>query len=94
MGARGESPLEESRVLAALFESAGRESVEVVVGGPYPPLTEQVLLDALVLARSARLSGLRVVIVSPEPPAPALRAALEASAVAWAHARWRDAQSD
>ena len=50
-------------MLAAAFAASGVESVEVVAGGQYPKLTEQVLLDALAITPRARLPGLRVVIV-------------------------------
>ena len=82
--------LEESRVLAATFEPASRESVEVVVGGPYPQLVEQVMLDALAITPRARLTGLRVVLISREPPSAKLRQALDASQAAWVHGPWQE----
>jgi hypothetical protein len=42
--------------------------VTFVVGGPYPALSHQVVLNALTLNRKKRLSGLTLVLVGSEPP--------------------------
>jgi hypothetical protein len=86
--------LDESRVLAATFEPAAREAVEVVVGGPYPALVEQVLLDALAQTPQPRLPGLRVVVISRDAPSAALQQALEASEAAWVHGVWQAPEPD
>lgn len=64
--ARTEQPRETSRVLAQVFEQAHSRPLEVVVGGPYPKLTDQVLRDAFGLAHG-ELEGLRLVEVGAEP---------------------------
>ena len=45
---------------------------DLVIGGRFPQLTTQVLIDALALAREPSLPGLRIVFVAPVPPSPEL----------------------
>jgi len=52
--------------------SAARRGFGVVVGGPYPSLSDQVLRNALTLHRESRLGGLTLVFVSAKPPSEAL----------------------
>lgn len=51
---------------------AARRQFHVVVGGPYPELSDQVLRSAFALHRDEGLPGLTVVFVSDAPPSPAL----------------------
>jgi hypothetical protein len=57
-----------SRGLAA----AARRGFGVVVGGPYPALSDQVVRNALTLHRERPLGGLTLVFVSAKPPSEAL----------------------
>jgi len=57
-----------SRGLAA----AARRGFGVVVGGPYPALSDQVLRNALTLHRERPLGGLKLLFVSAKPPSEAL----------------------
>jgi hypothetical protein len=52
--------------------SAARRGFGVVVGGPYPALSDQVVRNALTLHRERPLGGLRLVFVSAKPPSEAL----------------------
>ena len=92
--ARTETPLAESRQLALAFDATAAEPAQIVVGGRYPKLTEQVLLDAFALARTARLPGLQLVLVSPEPPFAALLAACEDRGAVCTHWRWSETQPE
>ena len=67
-----------SRGLAA----AARRGYGVVVGGPYPALSDQVVRNALTLQREHSLGGLTLVFVSAKPPSEALW-----NAASQAHAR-------
>ena len=67
-----------SRGLAA----AARRGFGVVVGGPYPALSDQVVRNALKLHRERPLGGLMLVFVSAKPPSEAL----------WEAARHADAR--
>ena len=86
--ARTETPLAESRLLARAFEAAAAEPALIAVGGPYPKLTEQVLLDAFALARTDPLAGLRLVHVSPEPPSAELLAVCAKRGAVCEHRAW------
>ena len=65
---------------------AARRGFGVVVGGPYPALSDQVVRNALTLHRERPLGGLALVFVSAKPPSEALREAA-ASADARLHHR-------
>lgn len=65
----------ESRLSAQLGKRlalARRRGLSTIVGGPYPALSDQVVLNAFGLCRDGDLSGLTVVFVSPERPSQAL----------------------
>jgi hypothetical protein len=51
---------------------AARRRFHVVIGGPYPKLSERIVLNAFALNREGGLRGLTVVFVSEETPSPAL----------------------
>ncbi len=69
-----------SQQLSHRFSLAASRRQDVVVGGPYPRLSERIVRNALALSRHP-LRGLTVVFVSPKPPSPALaQAAREAEA--------------
>ena len=73
------SPL--SQRLSKAIALAARRGMGVVAGGPYPELSDRVLRNALEQNRERSLRGLRLVLVSPEPPSPELaRAARDAHA--------------
>ncbi len=54
---------------------AARQGRAVVVGGPYPALTDQILRNALALHEEKNLRGLRLVLVSEDRPSDELRKA-------------------
>jgi hypothetical protein len=54
-----------------LHRAAGRDQ-RVVVGGPYPELTDRILVNALVANRNGNLSGLTIVFVSADGPSKSL----------------------
>lgn len=70
------SPL--SLQLADGFELGGLRTVDYVVGGPYPALSDQILLNALRMNEGRPLPGLRIVLVSPDAPSLDLRRAAKA----------------
>ncbi|MDH3520468.1 MAG: hypothetical protein OEM49_08435 [Myxococcales bacterium] len=76
--ASAEGPSAMSRGLAQSFEGAARTRLDFAVGGPYDSLNDRTLLDAFALVRAPRLSGLRVLLVSPKPPSEKLREAARA----------------
>jgi hypothetical protein len=67
------SPL--SLQLSRSIALAARRGMNVVVGGPYPELSDRVLQNAFQLNREVPLRGLRLVLVSPSPPTPELASA-------------------
>jgi hypothetical protein len=74
------SPL--SLQLGRRFASAARRRTNLVVGGPWTDLCDQVVRNAFALNRERALPGLTLIFVAPEPPSDALR-----SAAATVHAR-------
>lgn len=75
--ANADSPL--SSALARSLEAAHRSRRDVVAGGPFADLTDQMLRNALSLQRRGGLPGLTIVVASEERPSPELaRAAREA----------------
>ena len=77
------SPL--SRELADGFRLGQRRRVDYVVGGPFPELTERLVLNGLILNKGRTLPGLRIVLVSPAAPTPELQRAARASRVRVEH---------
>ena len=86
--AQTESPLDESQRLTAWLDEPRAVGAEVWTGGPFAPLNDQVLIDALKFTKRARVPGVRIVFVSPEPPSPELEALLAKRGVAWVHRAW------
>ena len=79
-----ESPL--STVTQRALEAARRGRRDAVAGGPFPELTDQVLVNALRLSQGdAALAGLSLVVASPAPPSPALAAAARDAKVRLLH---------
>ncbi len=74
-----------SRGLAA----AARRGFGVVVGGPYPALSDQVVRNALTLHRERPLGGLTLVFVSAKPPSEALRKAAKHAEARLYHREFR-----
>jgi hypothetical protein len=70
------SPL--SLQLADGFRLGQRRKVDYVVGGPFPELSEQLVLNGLLLNEGRTLPGLHIVLVSPAAPTPELRRAASA----------------
>jgi hypothetical protein len=64
--ANPESPL--AKRVSRTLGVAARRQFHVVVGGPYPELSDRVLRNAFALHREKGLPGLRVVYVSALPP--------------------------
>ena len=77
------SPL--SLQLADGFRLGQRRRVDYVVGGPFPALSEQLVLNGLRMNEGRALPGLRIVLVSPAAPTPELRRAASASRVRLEH---------
>ena len=74
-----ESPLSVS--VSRRMEIAAQRRLQVVVGGPYPDLTDQVVTNALRLQQEKGLRGATLVFVSPQrPSAQLLEAAKQAQA--------------
>ena len=75
-----------SALLGKRIAAASKRRMSVVVGGPYPDLTEQVLANAFALNQEDGLAGMKVVLVSSRGPSPDLtRAAREARARLYHH---------
>jgi hypothetical protein len=74
-----------SRGLAA----AARRGFGVVVGGPYPALSDQVVRNALTLHRERPLGGLTLVFVSAKPPSEALSKAAASAGARLHHREFR-----
>ena len=74
-----------SRGLAA----AARRGFGVVVGGPYPALSDQVVRNALTLHRERPFGGLTLVFVSAKPPSEALREAAKSANARLHHREFR-----
>ncbi len=66
-----------SKRLSQGFALGRKYRVDYVVGGPYPALSDQVLVNALTLQRGNDLRGLRIVLLSKAPPSDDLREAAE-----------------
>jgi hypothetical protein len=64
-----------SRHLGNQFARGERYRLDIVVGGIYPSLSDQVLVNALEMNSTRQLRGLRVVLVSKNEPSEALRKA-------------------
>ena len=73
--ARANGPSDRSRWLYGRFVEAAKHRVNVVVGGPYPSLTRQVVLDAFSLNKSRPLRGLTLVLVGGDEAPEAVRSA-------------------
>lgn len=77
--ARHDPDSELSALLGKRMAAASKRRISLVVGGPYPDLTEQVLANALHLNQEQGLRGMKVVLVSAQGPSAELaRAAREA----------------
>ncbi|MGI9592907.1 MAG: hypothetical protein ACR2P8_16185 [Myxococcota bacterium] len=57
-----------SRGVGRQLDRARRRNAHVVVGGPYPDLSDRILTNALKLNAKGQLRGLNVVFVSDEEP--------------------------
>ncbi len=66
--ARVEPASELSRGIGNQLKRAHRRRAHVVVGGPYPKLSDRILANALSLNADGQLRGLRVVFVSDTAP--------------------------
>jgi hypothetical protein len=66
--ATGEGPSPLARQIGHGFARAEKKAVTCVIGGPYEQLVERVLIDAFSLVHAARLPGLSLLVVTPEPP--------------------------
>jgi hypothetical protein len=63
-----DGPSTRARAMGRIFAKATRVRVGYVVGGPYPELVDQLLLDAFRSSGSAPLPGLVLLHVSRQPP--------------------------
>ena len=59
--------------------------IDYVIGGPYPELTDRLVLNGLRMNEGHALPGLRIVLVSPAAPTPDLLAAARAKRVRVEH---------
>ena len=71
--------------LADGFKIGQLRKVDYVVGGPFPELSDQLVLNGLLLNEGRALPGLRIVLVSPAAPTSELRRAASASRVHLEH---------
>jgi len=69
--ARHDQDSQLSALLGKRIAAASKRGISIVVGGPYPDLTEQVLSNALNL-QDAGLRGVKVVLVGAEGPSTGL----------------------
>jgi predicted secreted protein len=67
---------QQARRLTRAFNQSERRQISVVTGGPYAELNERVVNEALEGVKPARLPGLTLVFVSPEPPSTDVRQAV------------------
>jgi hypothetical protein len=82
-----ESPLSVS--VSRRIEIAAQRRLQVVVGGPYPDLTDQVVTNALRLQPEKGLRGATLVFVSPQRPSPQLQAAAKQAQARLYHREFR-----
>jgi hypothetical protein len=73
--ARGDPRSGESLRLGHAFSRGATRPTTVVVGGPYPELSDRLALNALELRGEKPLRRLTIVLVGPEPPSAELAAA-------------------
>ena len=66
-----------SRALGQQLRATRTRRLTFVVGGPYPDLSDQVILNALEWNQGSVLPGLTLVYVSPEPPSAELSSKLD-----------------
>jgi hypothetical protein len=71
--------------LAEGFRIGQLRKIDYVVGGPFPELSDQLVLNGLLLNESRGLPGLRIILVSPAAPTSELRRAARARRVQIEH---------
>jgi hypothetical protein len=82
-----ESPLSVS--VSRRIEIAAQRRLQVVVGGPYPDLTDQVVTNALRLQPEQGLRGATLVFVSAQRPSPQLLDAAKQAQLRLYHREFR-----
>ena len=65
---RADGPSSDAKALRHKLRAGAAGPARIVVGGPFPHLTEQVVLDAFELNRGGALPGLTLVVVGGEDP--------------------------
>lgn len=85
--ANADSPL--SSDLARSLAAAHRSRRDVVTGGPFADLTDQVLRNALSLQGGTGLPGLKLIVASGEKPSPELARAARQARVELVHRDFR-----
>jgi len=85
--ANADSPLSAS--LARQLSAAHRSRRDVVAGGPFADLTDQVLRNALALHDDGALAGLQLVVASPERPSGELQHAARRTRVSLLYRAFR-----
>jgi hypothetical protein len=75
--------------LADGFRLGRIRKIDYVVGGPFPELSDQLVLSGLLLNEDRALPGLRIILVSPAAPTPELRRAASARRVQLEHRMMR-----
>ncbi len=85
--ANRDSPL--SAALGRSLAAAQRSHRDLVAGGPFADLTEQVLRNALALQDEKGLPGLQLLVASQEPPSPELLGAAQRARVRLAYRAFR-----
>ena len=83
--ARSDPESPQSKQLSVHLATAASRRQALVVGGPYPELCDQVLLNALSLRRDRPLRGLTLVFVAPAPPSASVTAAVSAASARLYH---------
>jgi hypothetical protein len=78
-----------SRHLSRSLELARKRHNDVVVGGPYGDLNDQIVQNALGLSDRGSLAGVRLIYVSPQPPSEALLHAASQAHASLYHCEFR-----
>lgn len=70
-----EGPSRKAQALGRNFSKGSSRRVGVVIGGPQQSYVDKMILDAFESSGTQKLSGLTLVVVTPEPPTEVLRGA-------------------
>lgn len=82
-----DGPSSRARVIGRGFSRGSRKRVGYVVGGPQAAFVDQMLIDAFETSGAKKLPGLTLLVVSPEPPAEAVRTTARERGIKLVHRR-------